>query len=447
VSSTRGAERARRHVSVFAITGLLTAAALLITASVALAGADPLKGGDTVLNLKLKKKLKVKVKSPAEGASISGKTTVTLPITGGSFDPNFGSGPVENGGTFVLKRKKKKAKITEVRPTYGGLYAGGTLSAKVNGKVVTLADLTGGTVSRAGFGGKIDAAKANLTKAGAKALNKALGLKKKKKNGKKNKNRFKKGKLFADSTTTTIPKTVEVIGGTAITHGSTGFGKLVVGGAPGCPAFYPVAAPGNPANRPCYGKGVNPTPGQGITASGGASYPATGAAITAPVVTPSAIAPDASDGSVKTGGTINIKKTVSALIYGAAGAPCNTAMPVGNFIQFTNTTNEFLNKNVLVDLTIQSPALGFPAASPFGTQIPSGHIDMGSATVTADPATKKIDIVGFAVRNDNAAQTTLINGTFGRGADPPNGNGCGLAATDSAIGDALFTVDLHMITH
>ncbi|MGZ5340150.1 MAG: hypothetical protein ACXWED_01895, partial [Solirubrobacterales bacterium] len=433
MSSTQSVGRLGKHASSFAISGLLAAVGMLIMASVAMAGPDPLKGGATTFNLKLPKK--VKIKSPGGGASLTG-TALELPITGGSLDPTNGAGAVEDGGTFVLKKGKKKVTVSVVKPTFGGPYGGGSLSADLatpkkkkkksasTAAVKTLADLTGGTLSRVGFGARVASANAVLTKGGAKALNKALGLKKKKKNGKKNKNRFKKGNSLADVSTTTIPLTVEVIGGTAITHGSTGFGKLA------------YQCTGTPAAG-CYGKGVNPIPGTGVTASGGASYTTPGGAITSPVVAPSAIAPDASAGSVKTGGTVQIKKTVTAAAYGGLCPQDAAHFPVGDFIQFSNTTNEFLNKNVLVDLTLQAPFLGFPAAAFFGSQIPSGHIDMAGASINSDANAHTINVDGFAVRNENSAQIGLINGTFGVGAV-----GCGISATDAAIGDALFTVDL-----
>ena len=422
MSTTRSGGRARKRASTFAISGLLAAVAMLVVAGVAMGAADPLKGGSVTLNLKVPKK--VKVKSPGGGATVSGKT-VTLPIgdPGGSLDPTNGTGAVQPGGTFVLKKGKKKVKISEVVTTFGSTYAGGNISAKVGGKTSTLADLSGGAVSRNGFGGKVDGSNAAVTKGGAKALNKALGLKNKKKNGKKNKNRFKKGKSFGTASTITEPKTVEVISGTSVSHGSTGFVKLAV-------------------NPPSYGKGVNPVPGLGIIASDGASYTVAGGPITSPVVQPSSIAPDASAGSVKTGGTIQVKKTVPAAAFGQSCPEDAAHWPLGDFIQFNNTTNDFQNKNVLVDLVLQAPVLGFPAPSPFGSQIPSAHIDMGSATVTSDPNTHTVNIDGFAARNENSAQTGLLNGTFG-----PSSQGCGVAGSDAEIGDALFTVDMHMVTH
>jgi hypothetical protein len=115
---------------------------------------------------------------------------------------------------------------------------------------------------------------------------------------------------------------------------------------------------------------------------------------------------------------------------------------VGNFIQFNNTTNDFTNKVVNVDLTLQAPKAGFVTATQFGTQVPSGGIDMSSATVTSNAATKTIDITGYKVFNQVQTQADLINATFGVGAAD-----CGATATDAAIGDALFSVDLHLTTH
>ena len=416
MSSTPGAGRAARHGTAFSISGLLAAVAMLVMAASAMAGADPLKGGTVTLDLKLPKG--VKVKSPRGGATVSGKKKkVTLPIgnPGGSLDPTNGNGKVEPGGTFVLKKGKKKVKVSAVQTTFAATNGGGSIAAKLGKKASTLTDLRGGAVSRNGFGGKVDGSNATVTKGGAKALNKALGL--------KNKNRFKKGKSFGTASTITEPKTVEVISGTSVSHGSTGFIKLAV-------------------NPPSYGKGVNPVPGMGIIATDGAVYATPGGPITSPVVSPSSIAPDASAGSVKTGGTVQVKKTVPAAAFGLSCPEDAAHWPLGNFIQFNNTTNDFTNKNVLVDLVLQAPVLGFPGPSPFGTQIPSAHIDLGSATVTSDPNAHTINVDGFAARNENSAQTGLLNGTFG-----PSSQGCGVAGSDAEIGDALFTVDMHMVTH
>ncbi len=151
---------------------------MLVTASSAFGAADPLKGGSTTLGpLKLPKKVKV---SATGGATKSGKT-VTLPITGGTFDPTNGVGPVQDGGTITLKKGKKKVKLSSIVTTFGALGVGGSITATLSGKKgkksaksTTLATIAGGTVGRAGFGGTLTNAVAKLTKKGAKALNNAL---------------------------------------------------------------------------------------------------------------------------------------------------------------------------------------------------------------------------------------------------------------------------------
>jgi hypothetical protein len=387
---------------------------MLVVAAPAMGTADPLKGGATVLNLKLK------VVKASGGATKTGKNQATLPITGGSLDPTNGTGAVQNGGSVKVKKGKKKAALSEIVTSFAPPYNNGSITAKLKGKTVNLATLIGGTVGRAGFGGTVTGATAKLTKKGAKALNKALGT-----------SSFKKGKKFANASTLTVPKTVEILAGTQTAHGSTGFGKLA------------YTCPGAPSVG-CYGKGVNPTPGTGITASNGASYTTAGGPITSAINPGSSIAPDASAGTVKAAGTTQIKKTISAAVYGG-GCPEDPAhFPVGDLIQFSNTTNDFTNKVVNVDLTLQAPfvSAGFATPTFFGSQIPSGGIDMSSATVTSNSATKTVDITGYKVFNQVQTQADLINGTFGVGAV-----GCGAAATNAAVGDALFTVDLHLTTH
>jgi len=423
VSFTKGA--GRFHSARALVTfGLIAAAAMLVVAAPAMGAADPLKGGSTILNFK------VKVKKASGGATKTGKNQASLPITGGDLDPTTGKGAVQTGGKVKISKGKKSTTLSAIVAGFGG----GSLSAKVGKKKVNLAKITGGTIGRAGFGGTVTGATAKLTKKGAKALNKALGT-----------SSFKKGKKLAGANTVTVPKSVEIVSGTQTAHGSTGFGKLATTYTGAAPCANP---PGTPSNINCYGKGVSPVPGTGVTASDGASYTTPGGPITSPVNPGGTLAPDASAGTVKAAGTTKIQKTVSAALYSGAcpetgpGTPGQNVWPVGNFIQFTNTTNDFTNKVVNVDLTLQAPKAGFPAATFFGSQIPSGGIDLSSATVTSDPAAKTIDITGYKVFNQVQTQVDLINATFGVGAA-----NCGLVATDAALGDALFTVDLHVTTH
>ena len=200
VNSRERSTPAARSGSILIAVAALSGAALLMTASMAFGAADPLKGGTTTLaNLKLPGKVKLAAKG---GATKSGKT-VTLPITGGTLDPTNGSGPVQNGGSIQLKGKKKVS-LTSIVTTFG---SGGSISAKLKGKTTKLATISGGAVGRAGFGGTVTDAVAKLTKKGAKALNKALGI---------TRGGFKAGKLGTASTTT-VPSTVGVTSATSST--------------------------------------------------------------------------------------------------------------------------------------------------------------------------------------------------------------------------------------
>jgi hypothetical protein len=424
VRFTKGAG-VRSKTPALTIGSLIAVAAMLVFASAAMGGADPLKGGTTTLNLQ-----SLKVSKASGGATKAGKKSATLPITGGSLDPTNGTGPVENGGSVKVKKGKKSATLSEIKTTFGS-----GLSAKLKGKTTQLATLTGGTVGRAGFGGTVTGATAKLTKKGAKALNKALGT-----------SSFKKGKKLGSADTSTVPKTVEVVSGVQTAHGDVGFGKLATTYVSPTMGPCPNAA-GSPANEACYGKGVSPVPGAGVTATDGASYTVPGGPITAPINPGSSIAPDASAGTVKAAGTTVIKKTVSAALYSGTCPEDPAHFPIGNLIQFSNTTNDFTNKVVNVDLTLQAPVVAPAFSTPtfFGSQIPSGGIDMSTATVSNNPGAKTVDITGYKVFNQVATQANLINGTFGF--DNTTTLDCGSPLTNAAVGDALFNVDMHLTTH
>lgn len=96
-----------------------------------------------------------------------------------------------------------------------------SLSAKVGGKTVKLATLSGVSATRLGFGNSIVAKKLKLTSAGAKALNKAL-------TPAKTKPAFKANTLLGSTSTTVEPETDNVLPtGTMTFAGDPGvLGKL-----------------------------------------------------------------------------------------------------------------------------------------------------------------------------------------------------------------------------
>ena len=389
---------------------------MLVVAAPAMGAADPLKGGTTTLNLS-----SLKVSKATGGAVKAGKKSATLTITGGTLDPTNGTGSVENGGSLKLKKGKKSATLSEVVAGFGS-----NLSAKLKGKTVNLATLTGGTVGRAGFGGTVTGATAKLTKKGAKALNKAFGtssFKKGKKLGTADRRPFRRRSL---SPAERRSPTVRPGSASSPTRGL----------APGAPTPPPSR------NSPVTARALRPTPARESPAP---AEPATRRrAAQSPVLSSRAAASRPALGRHGQGSRYDQDHEVdqsAAAAYYAGACPEDAAhFPVGDLIQFSNTTNDFTNKVVNVDLTLQAPFIsaGFATPTFFGSQIPSGGIDLSTATVTSNPATRTSRHHRPTRWSPRPPSRAVINGTFGVEAV-----GCGADWHGTAIGDALFTVDLH----
>jgi len=382
VNSRKGRTPPARSGRAIKVAAALSAAALLVTASAAFGAQDPLKGGSTTVGpLKLPKKVKVAAKG---GATKSGKT-VTLPITGGTLDPTNGSGPVQDGGKIQLKKGKRKASLTGIVTTFG---SGGSITAKLNGKKTKLGTISGGTVGRAGFGGTVSNAIAKLTKKGAKALNKALGI---------TRGGFKGGKLGAISTTT-VPSTVTVKSATSSTTED-------ITGLPGCvgPATCTTFA-GKLAED-----GITTTPSNGTTL--------VGPVLTFPPQTGGSIAPDC------TAGTLTGSKGAITLSRGPAS------------ITQANPNDDFTSKAVSFDVTVSGlGSLGRASAT---------NLIVTPGTCAADAATKKITVTATQSVQALAAQT--VNQVFGlNGSSCPSGTGppqnCPLAGGDP-VGTTSYTIN------
>ncbi len=373
---------------------------MLVAASSAFGAGDPLKGGTTTLGpLKLPGKVKVKVKG---GASKSGKT-VTLPITGGTLDPTNGSGPVQNGGTIVLKRGKKKVKLTGIATTFGPggritsfslPYAEGKKKCKKkhhkckkSAKSKKLANILGGTPGRAGFGGTVTDAVAKLTKKGAKSLNRALGIRKR---------GFKGGKLGTISTST-VPRTVTVTSAESLTTEYAG------------DIFLDNCVPTGTCST-YAGKlqedGVDATP----------IAPATLLLIYVQFSpqTGGSIAPDCTDGTL-TGSQGAIK-----LERGAAS------------ITQANPNDQFGNKSVSFEASTPDASLGRASAT---------NLIVTPGTCIANPATKTITVT--AIQTVNAVAATIANQVLGLDGTPCGPGGppqdCPLAGGDP-VGETSYTI-------
>jgi hypothetical protein len=146
---------------------------LVIAPLASAATSDPISSGTTTLTInsalsKKAKKAGIKV-TAVKPTKIKG-TKTTFPVTGGEVEMPTGAGFVTHSGGLKITWGKKSV-------TLKGLTVSTTaksLSAKIGGKTVKVASLTGTTVARLGFGASITAKKLKLTAAGAKALNSKL---------------------------------------------------------------------------------------------------------------------------------------------------------------------------------------------------------------------------------------------------------------------------------
>lgn len=186
--------------------GLVAAAlfALLAFAPYASATPDPVASGSATVTLnkgftKYLKTFGIKIQkiSPAK---LKGKKA-TFAVSGGEMDPTNGLGSLTLSGGLKLKAGKKSAAVKGLVLNTGQ----STLSAKVSGKKVKLAKLSGLAYSRNGFGVDVTVKKLKLTGAGAKQLNKKLGYAKGKPKP------FIANKLLGKSSSESQPSTVAII--------------------------------------------------------------------------------------------------------------------------------------------------------------------------------------------------------------------------------------------
>jgi hypothetical protein len=171
--STRlGRARGKKMLPVAVVASALIA--MLAIASVASAATpNPISSGTTTLtiNAKLLKSAKqagIKI-TAVKPAKIKG-SKATFAVTGGSIEAATGAGEVTHSGGLKIAWGKKSVTLKSFTVSTSGK----SLSAKVGGKTVKVASLSGVSATRLGFGNGITAKKVKLTSAGANALNKKL---------------------------------------------------------------------------------------------------------------------------------------------------------------------------------------------------------------------------------------------------------------------------------
>jgi hypothetical protein len=157
-------------------TVVLGITALLCIPSLSQAAYDPIGGGTTKLTLdkaflsSLKKQgVKVSAKAPA---TLKGNV-LTLPVSGGKEDPTTGKGEVTHEGTVVFSKGNRKVPLRSIE-----LKAKKTpLFAKVGGSQLKVASTKKLTAKREGFGSSYKATGLALTEKAATRLNKKLRTK------------------------------------------------------------------------------------------------------------------------------------------------------------------------------------------------------------------------------------------------------------------------------
>ncbi|HET8956664.1 MAG TPA: hypothetical protein VFN18_13500 [Solirubrobacterales bacterium] len=180
--------------------------ALLAFAPFASATPDPVASGTTTVTLnkgwtKYLKTFGIKIQKVGN-AKLKG-TKATFKVTGGSMDPTNGLGTLNLGGGLKFKAGKKSATVKGMVLDTGK----NVLTAKVSGKKVKLAKLSGLSYSRNGFGVNVKLKKMKLQSAGAKQLNKKTGYAKGKPKP------FIAGKNIGKSSSESQPATVAIVAG------------------------------------------------------------------------------------------------------------------------------------------------------------------------------------------------------------------------------------------
>lgn len=377
------AARRRGLAGVASIVAVLAALAL---AGPAAAATEPVVGGTTKLALELPKGVKAQPLAPATADG----NTIVLPNTGGGLDPATGAGTLDVGGAIKFKGKGGRVTLQAIKVGYG---AAGGFRGQIGSKSVDIATVTGGSATSQTNSVSLDGATASVSSDGAKALNKKLAKKKKKKRATISAAKpFKSGARLGGLSTTAPFATVELL--------AQGEMELV---------------PDLGTALKFMGKGVNPL--TGVTAVPPATAPIVGEFLFP--VTGGRVVPDLSGGQIETGGGLLVTKN------SAVNASCDAGHPVGTFLRQTE---------LIVDLTRQALRATVTVASGLvGAGTVAATLDMSGATTSVNPATGAFTISDVNVIITDISASTL-NFTFGKASE-----GCG---SDFVGGDPLGVISV-----
>jgi hypothetical protein len=263
-----------------AVVAAALIAMLVIVPIASAATPNPIASGTTTLTINAKllksaKKSGIKI-TAVKPAKIKG-SKATFAVTGGEIEAATGAGTVTHSGGLKITWGKKSVTLKSFTVSTSAK----SLSAKIGGKTVKVASLTGVSATRLGFGNGITAKSVKLTKAGANALNKKLTPKptktKVKKNGKtivktvKVKPPFKANTVLGSSNTEVEVKTDNVIAKESMVFNgdATLLGKLADVGVK-IELISPTTASGTTFTSPISGGTIAPNGSTGaVNSSGG----------------------------------------------------------------------------------------------------------------------------------------------------------------------------------
>jgi hypothetical protein len=165
--------RARGTMLPVAIVAAALVAMLAVAPPASAATPDPISSGTTTLTInkafnKKAKKAGIKI-TAVKPTKIKG-AKATFPVTGGEVEITTGAGTVTHSGGLKIKWGKKSVALKSLTVS----TTAKSFSAKIGGKTVKVASLTGTSDARLGFGASLTVKKLKLTSAGAKALNSKL---------------------------------------------------------------------------------------------------------------------------------------------------------------------------------------------------------------------------------------------------------------------------------
>jgi hypothetical protein len=332
----------RGRVRAAAVASAAVLASLICLVPASQAAYDPLGSGVTKLTLDksflsfLKEHgVKLEAKSPAKRKG----ATISIPVSGGEMDPLIEKGTVDQKGILIFKRGKfslpfKKLTLKTKRSP---------IQAKVGGSQLKVATAKRTSFARSGFGTVFGATDLGLSAKVVTRLNKKLRLGK----------AFKEGQVIGSFKSKTQPLTTTILGQNRATL---------------------VPAPAFVAKLNSLFVSLNPISPAEL---------APGPIVTLPIVAGGAMAPDASQGALRTGGAIEFLQKGAGQVF----------------------QQEFwldlVTKATSAEMDIQ-PAPPYPGKL--------GRVEvlgMGQASVSSDPGSRTISVAGAPL-----ALSPLTAGTF-----------------------------------